>query len=116
MAFDVTQFPLYYMDTFDLKTKRAGFQLKALALDSPGLKVIGFHPNVVFCNLSEMADYEAMRPIYHDPDKLLKHRRPGRGARTLLLELLDSLAQRNVGALTLSAMDAQFRQRENEGS
>src|SRR5579863_3216713 len=107
--YDILEFPVYYIDHFDLKSQRTGFELEGLRLNQPGLKVFDFHPNIVFINAASDADYQACRPFYHDYERLLKFRRPGRGARTLLLELLDEVGERRLPTATLAELNQLWR-------
>jgi len=108
--FDIVEFPIYYIDHFDLKSQRTGFELTKLRLDRPGLKVFNFHPNMVFINAQTNHDYLATKPYYHDYDRLLSFRRPGRGVRTLFLELLDTLAQTPGSTILMGEFNKLFRQ------
>jgi hypothetical protein len=103
--FDILEFPLYYIDHFDLKSQRTRFELERLRLDRPGLKVFDFHPNIVFINASTDADYQACKSFYHDYDRLLNFRRRDRGARTLFVELLDKIAARRMPTATLEELN-----------
>ena len=107
--YDILEFPIYYIDHFDLKSGRTRFELEGLGLNRPGLKVFDFHPNIVFINASSDADYQACRPFYHDYERLLKFRRPGRGARTLFLELIDEIAGRQLPTMTLGELNRRCR-------
>jgi hypothetical protein len=82
---DIVEIPTYYGDHFDLITGATGFNLAGLGLDRRGLKVFGFYPNIVFINAGCDADYLAMKGFYHDHERLLAARRPGKGARTCCL-------------------------------
>ena len=88
----VLELPVYYMDHWDLRERETGFELAALRLDEPGLKILGFHPNLVYLNVATERQYEDAKERYHDPDWLQRRRHPGQGVRTLFLELLDWLA------------------------
>jgi hypothetical protein len=107
-ACGVVELPIYYMDHWDLSEKATGFTLDRLALSASGLKILDFHPNLIAINAASSADYEACRPHYHDPEWLRAHRRPGRGVRTLFLEVLDALAGRGRAA-RLGDVDADWR-------
>jgi hypothetical protein len=107
--YDILEFPVYYIDHFDLKAQRTGFKLEGLRLDRPGLKIFDFHPNIVFINASDDADYQSCRPFYHDYERLLKFRRSGRGARTLLLELLDEIVRHRLPTATLGELNQDWR-------
>lgn len=89
---NVLELPIYYMDHWDLGEQATAFRLAGLELNKPGLKVVAFHPNLIYSNPASAQDYVSSKPHYHDPGWLLDHRRPGRGVRTLFLELLDRLA------------------------
>jgi hypothetical protein len=88
----IVELPIYYMDHWDLREQVTAFRLGPLRLGQAGLKVFDFHPNLIYLNAATLTDYADSRPHYHHPDWLLAHRRPGRGVRTLFLELLDDLA------------------------
>jgi len=103
--YDILEFPIYYIDHFDLKAQRTGFVVDNLRLSQPGLKILDFHPNIVFINASTDTDYQACRPFYHDYERLLEFRRPGRGARTLFLEMLDEVATRQLSTATLAELN-----------
>ncbi len=84
--------PIYYMDHWDLVNDATDFDLRALRLEDPGLKILDFHPNLIYMNARSLQHYEDNRGLYHDPGRLKKIRHPGRGVRTLFLEVLDALA------------------------
>ncbi len=104
----IVELPLYYMDHWDLVEQATAFGLSDLRLDAPGLKVVGFHPNLVYLNAATERDYLDSKAHYHDPDWLRRHRRPGRGVRTLFHELLDRLAS-GPAPPTLGDLNARFR-------
>lgn len=88
----ILELPIYWMDHWDLREGATDLTVDGLRLDRPGLKVLDFHPNLVFANAARAEDPDEHRAGYHDPDWLRARRRPGRGVRTLLVELLDLLA------------------------
>jgi hypothetical protein len=92
--FGVVEFPIYYMDHWDLMENATDFSVAKLQLEAPGLKVFDFHPNIVYTNARTNADYLDDKVDYFNPAKLATRRRTGRGARTLFFELLDHLAAR----------------------
>lgn len=91
---DILELPLYYMDHWDLVDGVTGFDLQALRLEEPGLKLVDFHPNLVYLNAMTHRDYLDSKPRYRDPEWLRRNRRRGRGVRTLFHELLDWLTER----------------------
>lgn len=109
--FNILEFPVYYIDHFDLKAQRTRFALEGLLLEQPGLKVFDFHPNIVFVNASTNADYLECKSFYHDYERLLQFRRPGRGVRTLLIDLLEEIVKRRLPTATLSELNAALRER-----
>lgn len=97
----ILELPIFYMDHIDIVGRMTDFRVTSLRLNRPGLKVFGFHPNVVFLNARSIDDYLASKPYYHDVEKLTAMRRPGRGARTVFFELLDYIVDRQKQALPL---------------
>jgi hypothetical protein len=89
---NIVELPIFYMDYWDLNEQVSAFAPAGLRLDRPGLKILAFHPNLIFLNASSIEQYCASKAHYHDPDWLAAHRHPGRGVRTLFVEILDQLA------------------------
>lgn len=106
---DILEIPVYYGDHFDLVTQVSGFRLDALRLDQPGLKVFDFHPNLVFINASTNAQYLDSKAYYRDPEWLLRARYPGRGVRTLFIDLLDWIGARRLPTITLADLNHAWR-------
>lgn len=90
---DILAVPTYYADHFDIVNGATSFRLDGLRLDRPGLKVFDFHPNMIYLNACDNAEYMATKAFYHDPGRLLAARHQGRGCRTLLTELLEKVAR-----------------------
>ena len=95
----IVEIPIYYMDHWDVREQATGFSIDGLGLERPGLKVVSFHPNLVYLNAATERDYLEARPHYHDPMWLTAHRNSGPGVRTLFLSLLDRLAGRETPLL-----------------
>jgi hypothetical protein len=108
-VYGMLEMPMYYVDQFDLIEQATEFRLTGLHLDRPGMKVLAFHPNMVFINASTNAQYLASKPCYQDPERLLRLRHPGRGVRTLFLELMDFLATRPLSVATLGDLNTAWR-------
>jgi hypothetical protein len=108
--FGVLELPVFYMDHQDLISDCADFRLEALRLDRPGLKVLDFHPNIVYVNAPDNDHYLRCKACYHDPDGLLRMRSDRRGARSLLLDLLEYAAARPGRTATLAEINAAWRQ------
>ena len=64
---------------------------------------------MVYLNASNDDHYQTTRPFYHDPGKLLAARNPGRGVRTLLMELLDEIAAGRVHTVTAGEINRRWR-------
>ncbi len=107
---NVIEFPIYYMDHWDLLTQTTGFNLKTLNLNTPGLKVFAFHPNIIFTNVSNEEEYLATKSFYHDPKELLKVRKKKQGARSLFIDLLDLIKKENLLCFPLEKMNDQIRE------
>jgi hypothetical protein len=90
----ILELPAYYMDHWDLREQATGLDLTALRLGRRGLKVLVFHPNLIYLNATTESDYEDSRPRYDDPEWLLAHRNSGNGVRAMFVKLLDWLTQR----------------------
>ena len=93
--------PLYwYDDTYF--SRNSSFGLEDLRLDTPGLKVLGFHPIHVFMNTSSAAHYASYKEHYQNPAELQKHvNRRSPGAGTMFRSLLDHLSGGRVPNYTL---------------
>jgi hypothetical protein len=101
--------PTYYADHLDIIEGLTGFDIAALGLDRPGLKVLDFHPNIVYLNAPADDFYAGTKTFYHDADRLLAARHKGRGARTLLLDLLAHIASRRLPTASAGAINALWR-------
>jgi len=98
---EIIEIPTYYGDHFDIMTGATGFEVDGLALDRPGVKVFDFHPNIVFLNASRNDTYMSTKSFYHDQERLLAARESGRGVRTLLLDLLETVTKRRLSNKTV---------------
>jgi peptidoglycan/xylan/chitin deacetylase (PgdA/CDA1 family) len=107
---DILELPIYYMDHIDLMQQRSGFDLDALLLAQPGLKVFDFHPNLVYSNAPTCEHYERSKAFYRNPERLRAARHSGRGVRTLLLDLLDTVAAQRWTTATLGNVNTLWRQ------
>ncbi|MDP9017301.1 MAG: hypothetical protein M3N19_03135 [Candidatus Eremiobacteraeota bacterium] len=106
---NVLEIPAYYADYYDLVTGTTGFQVAGLKMDQPGLKVVDFHPNLIYTNVSTAQEYAAIKLFYHDPERLLAARHGGRGIRTLFVELLDFVAGQMTPTATLGEVNKAWR-------
>jgi len=106
---DIVEIPTYYADYFDMVSQTTGFELQNLRLDAPGLKVVDFHPNLIYVNAQDVPGYDATRGFYHDPERLAAARFAGEGTRTLFVAMLDYVAANRVTTTTLRDVNASFR-------
>lgn len=109
--YDMVSIPSYFSDYFALTTGTSGFDIERLGLDQPGLKVLDFHPNIVYANCAGEAEYRALKAHYHDPERLWAHRNTGRGIRSLLVDILEYVKNRNRNVTTLGELNAMWRAR-----
>ncbi len=107
--YGILEIPVYYMDHYDLVEQTTKFRLEGLLLDQPGIKVFDFHPNMIFLNAATNEHYLQSKPHYHDPKKLFELRHPGRGVRTLFLELIDFIGKQHLSVMTLSEMNTLYK-------
>jgi hypothetical protein len=101
LPFGLIEMPIYYMDHFDIINGLTGFQSSDLRLDGGGMKVLDFHPNMVFSNAPSEAFYQGLRAQYHDPPALAANRFEGRGIRDFFYDVLDELAVASYPVVTL---------------
>ena len=105
----ILEIPIYYMDHWDLSERATGFGLSGLRLEQPGLKVLTFHPNLIFLNAASERDATGSKAHYNDPDWLLAHRHTGRGVRSLFIEVLDDVARAKSTCPVLSDINVEWR-------
>jgi hypothetical protein len=109
--FGVLELPIFYMDHHDLVARASDFRIDSLGLDTPGLKVFDFHPNLVFINARDNEQYLRSKPSYKDPDALRALRERRRGVRSLFVDLLAYAAKRPERRSTLGAINTLWRAR-----
>jgi len=102
----LVEMPIFYMDHLDLIEQLTSFHLPNLQV--PGLKVFDFHPNIVYLNAQTDPQYQECKVDYHNPEGLRRRRRPGRGAQTVFLELLDWMAEHRSVCRTLREVYEEF--------
>jgi hypothetical protein len=106
---DILEIPTFYADHLDIMTGATDFDIAALKLDRPGLKILDFHPNIVFLNASDNNAYMATKGFYRDHERLLGSRGSGKGVRTLLLDLLDAVVKKRLPTATVGEINAACR-------
>ncbi|HXZ03116.1 MAG TPA: hypothetical protein VEI03_24220 [Stellaceae bacterium] len=105
----IIEIPTYYADHFDIMNGVTDFDFARLGLERPGLKVLDFHPNIVYVNAPTDPFYVTTKGFFHDPARLLAARHPGRGIRTFLLDLLSHVASRRIPTAPAGAINALWR-------
>lgn len=106
---DIVEIPTFYADHLDIIEGLSGFEPERLRLDRPGIKVLDFHPNIVFLNAATDAFYGSTKHAYHDPKQLRVLRNPGAGIRTLLLKTLEYVVSRRIPTATMGGINASWR-------
>jgi len=107
--FDILELPIYYMDHHDLLKNPTQFDVRNLCLESAGLKIFNFHPNMLYINAPNNELYLQSKSVYHDPEKLQTFRHQGKGVRTLFLDLLDEIKSKNIETKLLCEINNQWR-------
>ena len=79
----LARLPIYWEDDVHCLYFDDNFTLDALALDTPGLKVLSFHPVHLWLNTRDMAGYEQVKAQVKRGEQLERLRLAGRGIRTL---------------------------------
>jgi hypothetical protein len=96
--------PFYWSDDKHLE-RGEPFEVGALRLDVPGLRVLNFHPIHVYMNTVSLDHYEGFKVHYHDPNALAARRDPlSPGIGTLFGEVLAELGRRDNSRLTLDGV------------
>jgi hypothetical protein len=98
---ELVTIPFYWSDDKHLE-RGEPFELQAMRLDVPGLKVLNFHPIHVYMNTTSLPHYESFKAHYSDPNALAERRDPLMpGIGTLFDEVLSELVRGDDGQLTL---------------
>jgi hypothetical protein len=103
----LVRLPIYWEDDVHCVYFDAQFDAGRLAMETPGLKVLNFHPVHVYLNSSDLLAYQRVKEQIRDPAAAAPLRRGGKGIRTLLIELLERAAE--VPWATLSEVEEEFR-------
>lgn len=103
--YGVIELPIYYNDFFELRTSAVDMDARSIRLESPGMKIFNFHPNLIYTNCPSLTFYEGHRRIYSNPEELRKARFTGRGSRDLFVNLLDRLVKMNIPVLPLAEIE-----------
>jgi hypothetical protein len=113
---DVLELPIYFNDHFELKTGACNFDVAQLGLERPGLKIINLHPNMIWLNCDSDARYQHSKAFYHDVERLTAAAHPGRGIRSLVIDLLDRIVTRGMPTMTLGEINTQWRAFDQAGA
>ncbi len=98
---ELVSIPFYWSDDKHLE-RGEPFELAAMRLDVPGLRVLNFHPIHVYMNTVSLSHYESFKAHYHDHDALAELRDPlSPGIGTLFDGVLAELGRRSDSHLTL---------------
>lgn len=110
----IVQLPIFWED--DLHMELAAqhgherFDLGALQIDRPGLKVFVFHPVHLALNTDTLDRYMMAKPRYHEPDALRQFRNTHvRGTEDFLLTLLGHIQQHGLKTHTLNEIATAWR-------
>ena len=104
----LTEVPIYLEDDHYFSVHQE-FSAEAIDLDSPGLRVLNFHPVHVFLNTPGPELWDRAKVDYHKPERLARHRWKGRGTATLLLELLERARRRGLRFSSLRTVVDRWR-------
>ena len=101
--YEILEIPIYYMDHWDLIENKTLFKIEKLNLNTPGLKVFDFHPNILYINAYDEYHYESSKKYYSSPERLKNLVNTDRqGARDLFIDLLSIVQANQIQAMTLS--------------
>jgi hypothetical protein len=102
--FGVIEYPIYFMDDayelmYDGDDK---YQLSSLDLNSPGIKILAFHPIHIFLNTNSIQQYKKSKHYHNDPDKLREFVNHGPGIGDLYKALIEFIAATSIKTSKLS--------------
>ncbi|TND05925.1 MAG: hypothetical protein FD123_3616 [Bacteroidetes bacterium] len=106
------EIPLYWMDNFciEMEGEYPAYRVDQLNLESPGLKVINFHPIHLFLNTASMNEYADAKKYYHEPEKLVKHRNvKHKGSKDYLVEILEYVKNKNLPTSRMIDVNNNYR-------
>jgi hypothetical protein len=109
LRFDgLASIPFYWSDDKHISLRRP-FELRALDLETPGLKVLNFHPMHVFMNTSSDAHYESYKRHYQEPERLRDFvNREGPGMGTLFAAFLEHIERSGRRTYTMGEVCDEF--------
>jgi hypothetical protein len=105
----IVEIPTYYADYLDLMSEITAFDASRIRFDRPGIKILDFHPNLIYLNAPSVAFFNATKSFYQDPERLRAARHQGHGIRTFLLDLLALIATREIYTTTTGKLNALWR-------
>lgn len=90
LPFDVVEYPIWYMDDVHALCWDEADEdgIVAALFDTPGVKVLAFHPIHIYLNSSSLDAYEAAKADLENPEHLARCRQPGRGVGRFFSRLL----------------------------
>lgn len=95
---------------------RRPFVLSNIPITSPGMKIFNFHPIHIYLNTDTIERYQTAQKYYQDPSKLREFRNTtSKGARDLLMELLQYLKEHRIQIFTLRDIAFSFLSEKKEG-
>jgi hypothetical protein len=65
----------------------------------------------LYLNAASDRHYMASKSFYHDQERLLEGRFPGRGIRSMVINLLEHIASKSLPTTTLGEINEQWRSR-----
>ncbi|MBI9080440.1 MAG: hypothetical protein JEY79_11955 [Pseudodesulfovibrio sp.] len=108
----LTRYPCFFEDDVHWRWGKGDWSVDT-CIDhflTPGLKILNFHPKFVSFNIPDAASYEKLRPVIPDANQatIEKHRHPGPGPRTFLIDLLSRLTERGFRIHSLAEVHGMF--------
>lgn len=119
MAPTVLEFPLYFMDTFNLIMKGSSptFANDLHKHSIEGMKVYDFHPIHIFMNTYSLEHYDSFKQFYQKPEFLKQHVNVEKyGIRDYLTDLLKHILVNRLSTTTLIDLCAKTRVIADEGN
>jgi len=105
----IVRLPIFWEDDVHCVYFTNQFQLNALSLNRPGMKIFNFHPVHCYLNTQEFHHYQKVKGDLHDLKKAAAAKQSGQGTQSLFLALLQEI-KKSGESTTLSNAAMVFQQ------
>ena len=106
LPYDINEYPIYFMDDayIILYNHPDKFSVGSLKLNSPGLKVLTFHPIHIFLNTNDLAQYSKSKNNFNNIRKLKRNINKNKGIKNLFIDTLQYIKKEQMSIFTFSEL------------